>query len=169
MSGDVEFVNTFMAKMKDKLHDHLGQVVMLETHNELALKRLESMQEANQELQKMVDDKELEIGIISGRLSAMEMKAENLEADKSELSKQLETYKNLSQNAVDELNRIRADLTAKNNEEHSSYISQINTLQSELDGCKKMEQTLIKDFRDLQKKYDEAINPKPTVVKKPTK
>ena len=171
MDGDVEFVNTFMSKMKDKLHDHLGQVMMLETHNELAMKRLETVSEELENVKKDLEAKDTAHGLAMGKISTLETKIDNLESDKSDLNKQLETYKTLAQNAVDELNRVREEIMRKNNEENTSYVSQINTLQSELDNCKRMEQTLIKDFKNLQKKYDEAIAPvpTPTPVKKTNK
>ena len=172
--NDVEFVNRFMETLKSKMHDFLGQVLILETQAIFANKQIEAL---NAEKAALVSDyEELQSRFDTLQANTDEMNdisndiIEKLKTESAVLFKERAHFENAANQAVEELNRVRAEADKARYAAQEAIQSQLNTANHELDTCKSRERSMAEDYikleqkcADLQKQLDEHYTPaKPT-------
>jgi chromosome segregation ATPase len=186
MGGDVEFVNTFMSKMKDKLHDHLGQVMMLETHNELAMKRLETVSEEltakltaseqfivglekeNEALREQVSAGEKEIAFLKSQAAQLNINISELSGEVNRLNGTINAKEQDILAKQKEITQLISDKNSMSHlvEEGLSLKSQINTLNMEVESAKFREQSITDDYAKLVNEH-QALKDKYKETKAP--
>jgi chromosome segregation ATPase len=173
--SDVDFINSYMGKMKDYLNDHLTKVIMLDTHLEIAGKKIESLQnelkleqEAKEELTKTNED------LIDRLASKESLFKESLAtgdqffAEKEALKEDLKELNDRCARLNAEINRLKPFEALQ--DEVNSLKSINNTLTSEFEAAKFREKNVASDYAKLAKEF-EALKAKheKTAVKQVTK
>jgi chromosome segregation ATPase len=152
--GDVEFVNKFMDLLRGKLNDFVGQVVMLETHNAILKERVDSFNAANKELEDKIQLMESNYDLVVSEKEKLEVQVSDQVTQLESLGKEVESYSNIANQAIERLNNVRAEVKAEFQSQLDSLQSQLNTAQHEHNSCQRRESELVKDYKELQNNYN---------------
>jgi predicted nucleic acid-binding Zn-ribbon protein len=150
--GDVDFVNSYMGKMKDYLNDHLTKIIMLDTHLDIAGKKIDSLrnelnleQEAKEESIKTNKD-------LMDRLANKETLYKESMTASDQLYVEKEKLKTIVEKLSAEVNRLKPFEGLR--DETNSLKSINNTLTSELDAAKFREKNVTSDYAKLAKEFE---------------
>ena len=162
--SDVDFVNSYMGKMKDYLNDHLSKVIMLDTHLEIAGKKIESLRneldnekEAKEELIKTNEDLIDRIYQLIDRLANKETLFKESMTASDQLYVENEKLKTIVEELSVEVNRLRPFEGLQ--DEVNSLKSINNTLTSEFEAAKFREKSVASDYAKLAKEFEALKNP----------